>query len=184
MDITPEVFKQSTLRVNHNLFESSQPLRDALQSNAPRLSTAVIQAHARLTHVHAPELHSHDRCGRRIDQVEFHPSYHASMSTAVSIGLHGAPWVNHESPSPHVPRAAGFMLSTELEPSSLCPISTTYAVTPALRANPAICADWAPRRPASRQYDPVLKPWSDLRLMGLPRLFQYPHQPAMPRKAQ
>ena len=124
MDITPEVFKQSTLRVNHNLFESSQPLRDALQSNAPRLSTAVIQAHARLTHVHAPELHSHDRCGRRIDQVEFHPSYHASMSTAVSIGLHGAPWVNHENPSPHVPRAAGFMLSTELESSRLRRIST------------------------------------------------------------
>ena len=39
-------------------------------------------------------------------------------------------------------RAAGFMLFTELEPSILCPISMSYAVTPALRGNAAIHADW------------------------------------------
>jgi putative acyl-CoA dehydrogenase len=32
------------------------------------------------------------------------------------------------------------MLFTELEPSILCPISMTYAVTPALRSNAAIYA--------------------------------------------
>jgi putative acyl-CoA dehydrogenase len=36
------------------------------------------------------------------------------------------------------------MLFTELEPSVLCPVSMTYAVTPALRANAALAADWAP----------------------------------------
>jgi putative acyl-CoA dehydrogenase len=57
-------------------------------------------------------------------------------------------------------RAAGFMLFTELEPSVLCPISMTYAVTPALRGNAAVHADWGPRL-ASREYDPALKPWSE-----------------------
>src|SRR6478736_5425866 len=59
----------------------------------------------------------------------------------------------------HVLRAAGFMLFTELEPSILCPVSMTYAVTPALRSNAAIFDDWAPRL-TSRVYDPVLQPWN------------------------
>ena len=52
------------------------------------------------------------------------------------------------------------MLFTELEPSMLCPISMSYAVTPALRGNAAIYADWGPKL-ASRGYDPALKPWRD-----------------------
>ena len=79
------------------------------------------------------------------------------MSESVSAGLHGTPWAS-EGVSPHVLRAAGFMLFSELEPSSLCPISMTYAVTPALRGNAAIYADWAPRL-TSRHYDPALKVW-------------------------
>ena len=39
-----------------------------------------MQAHARLANVHPPQLHTHDRFGRRIDEVEFHPSYHALMA--------------------------------------------------------------------------------------------------------
>jgi putative acyl-CoA dehydrogenase len=57
-------------------------------------------------------------------------------------------------------RAAGFMLFTELEPSILCPISMTYAVTPALRSNAAIYADWGPKL-TNRAYDPALKVWRD-----------------------
>ena len=37
------------------------------------------------------------------------------------------------------------MLFTELEPSILCPISMSYAVTPALRAQPALFQDWLPK---------------------------------------
>jgi putative acyl-CoA dehydrogenase len=52
------------------------------------------------------------------------------------------------------------MLFTELEPSILCPISMTYAATPALRGNTAIHADWAPKL-GSRLYDPALKLFSE-----------------------
>jgi putative acyl-CoA dehydrogenase len=198
MNSTHEVFNQPAALSDYNLFDSNRPLRDALKFNAPTLDTAelsqlgavlgssAMQMHARLANVHAPVLHSHDRFGRRVDQVEFHPSYHALMRLATGSGLHGTPWGSpHPSPlpegegtrgvastnslprllgegrgegSPHVARAAGFMLFTELEPSTLCPISMTYAATPALRGNTAIYADWGPKL-ASRSYDPELKLW-------------------------
>ncbi len=52
------------------------------------------------------------------------------------------------------------MLVTELEPSMLCPISMTYAVTPALRANPQLLAVWGPKL-TSRGYDPRFVPAAD-----------------------
>jgi putative acyl-CoA dehydrogenase len=118
-----------------------------------------MQTHARLANVHPPVLHSHDRFGRRADLIEFHPGYHALMAAATGAGLHGLPW-SDSNPSAHVERAAGFMLFTELEPSTLCPISMTYAVTPALKSNEAIYADWGPKL-SSRAYDPALKLWSE-----------------------
>jgi putative acyl-CoA dehydrogenase len=204
MQNTHDVFNQAESLVDHNLFAGNQALQSALKFNAPGLDTAPLQAlgaslgtsdmqtHARLANVNLPQLHTHDRLGRRVDEVEFHPSYHALMQAATAAGLHGTPWGSpHPSPLPqagegamqdsttqvvsllplplgegrgegafaHTHRAAGFMLFTELEPSVLCPISMTYAVTPALRSNAAIYRDWAPKL-TSRAYDPALRHWS------------------------
>ena len=168
MHATHEVRNQPEPLVHYNLFETNQPLQEALKFNAPQqdtaplhalgaaLGTPAMQYHARLANVHTPQLRSHDRYGHRIDEVEFHPSYHTLMTAATEAGLHGTPWAG-QAASAHVLRAAGFMLFTELEPSILCPISMTYAVTPALRHNAALHADWGPRL-SSRAYDPVLKP--------------------------
>jgi len=168
---THEVFNQPQPLVDYNLFDANRPLQAALKLNAPQLDTAELsalgallgtrdmQTHARLANLHTPQLRSHDRYGHRIDEVEFHPSYHVLMAAATKAGLHGTPWTQR-GPSPHVLRAAGFMLFTELEPSILCPISMTYAVTPALRRNEAVYADWS-RGLASRGYDPQLKPWRE-----------------------
>jgi putative acyl-CoA dehydrogenase len=206
MAATHEVFNQPAPLVDVNLFATNRAMQSALKFNAPTLDTAPLQAlgatvgsgemqiHARLANVHTPQLKTHSRFGERIDQVEFHPSYHALMTVAVGAGLHGTPWGNPHpnplppagegantrsftgardlpplplgegrgegSPSPHLLRAAGFMLFTELEPSTLCPISMSYAVTPALKDNAAIYADWAPGL-TSRAYDPALKVWRD-----------------------
>ena len=168
MPATHEVFNQPEALVGYNLFEGNAGLRAALEFNAPQLDTAALsqlgaqlgtaemQQHARLANVQTPQLHTHDRFGRRTDTVEFHPSYHVLMRAAVGAGLHGTPWAG--GASAHVLRAAGFMLFTELEPSILCPISMTYAVTPALRSNASIYKDWGPKL-TSRDYDPALKPW-------------------------
>ena len=157
---------------DYNVFTGNQALRDALKFNAPdmdtaefvalgeKLGTAQYQTHARLANTSTPVLHAHDRFGRRMDQVEFHPSYHALMSLAAESGLHGSPWLDEKFG--HIRRAAGFTMFTELEPSILCPISMTYAVMPALHGNPAIFKDWAPGLTA-RAYDPELKLFSKKR---------------------
>ena len=174
MNTTHEVFNQPEPLVDVNLFAGNKALQSALTLNAPTLDLAPLrvlgervgsgemQAHARLANVFTPQLKSHSRFGHRIDQVEFHPSYHALMGAATAAGLHGTAFGDAEQATghAHVKRAAAFMLFTELEPSMLCPISMTYAVTPALKGNAAIYKDWAPQV-TSRAYDPVLKLWSE-----------------------
>ena len=160
---THEVFNQSTPWSGANLYATNRPLQDALRCHAPGLDTSplhalgeqagsvAMQRHARLANQHKPVLHTHDRCGGRIDEVEFHPSYHALLGAALGHGLHGTPW--RQGPGAHVQRAAAFMLFTELEPSVLCPVSMTYAAAPALRANPALHAAWGAKL-AGTVYDP------------------------------
>jgi len=166
---THAVFNQAAPLMDTNLFATNRPLQSALKFNAPDLATgalfalgeqmgsAAMQTHARLANTHAPQLHSHDRQGHRIDEVEFHPSYHALMQAATQHGLHGSAWSN--APHAHLHRAAAFMLFTQAEPSVLCPVSMTYAVVPALRGNAAVFADWAPGLQA-RAYDPALRLFS------------------------
>jgi putative acyl-CoA dehydrogenase len=166
--VTHEVFNQSTPFADVNLFTANKPLQDALAAFDPaydrehfhalgaEAGSAAMQEHARLANTHKPVLHSHDRFGRRVDQVEFHPSYHALMSSALRHGLHGAPW--SQPAGAHVERAAAFMLFTEAEPSVLCPVSMSYAVTPALRGNPAVAKAWMPKI-VGTQYDPRFLPF-------------------------
>ncbi|HET7528548.1 MAG TPA: isovaleryl-CoA dehydrogenase [Burkholderiaceae bacterium] len=164
---THEVINQSTPLVDVNLFETDRALRDALRFNAPELDTKALSSvgaeagstetvsHAQLANVHTPELRTHDRFGHRRDQVEFHPSYHALLGGALRHGLHGTPWSRGRGA--HVERAAGFILWTQAEPSVLCPVSMSYAVTPALRANAPLYEAWHARI-ASTQYDPRFAP--------------------------
>src|SRR5690606_41731903 len=43
-----------------------------------------------------PELHTHDRFGNRIDQVEFHPAWHALMELSISHRGHSLPRASAE----------------------------------------------------------------------------------------
>jgi putative acyl-CoA dehydrogenase len=172
MQATHQVFNQVEPFADVNLFESNLALQEALRFNAPSLDTSALndlgklagsaemQTHARLANTFTPQLKTHSRMGQRIDQVEFHPSYHVLMSAAAMAGLHGTPFSEAEQSTghAHLHRAAAFQLFTELEPSILCPISMTYAVTPALKDNPAVYQDFAPGLTA-RAYDPSLKVW-------------------------
>src|SRR5258708_24067150 len=38
-----------------------------------------------------PVLHTHDRYGHRVDEVEFDPAYHELMRAAIAHGMHAAP---------------------------------------------------------------------------------------------
>jgi putative acyl-CoA dehydrogenase len=56
-----------------------------------------------------PILHTHDRYGHRIDEVEFDPAYHELMRTVIGHGLHAAPCAD-DRPGAHVVRAAKMMV--------------------------------------------------------------------------
>jgi putative acyl-CoA dehydrogenase len=104
-----------------------------------------------------PVLRTHDRYGRRVDEVEFHPAWHRLLGTAVEHGLHAAPW-RDPRPGAQVARAAGFYLWTQVEAGHGCPVSMTFAAVPALRAAaPELAETWEPRLTALA-YDPGLRP--------------------------
>ena len=117
---------------------------DALRSLADRIGTAEHREHAHRANAHEPVLHTHDRTGHRIDEVEFHPSWHALMRVSVEHGLAAAPWRAASGTGAHVSRAAGFYLTSQLEQGHLCPISMTYASVPALRHAPELAARFEP----------------------------------------
>ena len=56
----------------------------------------------RLANEHPPELRTHDRYGERVDEVEFHPAWHALMARR-SAGLQASPWAEPR-PGAHVAR--------------------------------------------------------------------------------
>jgi len=101
-----------------------------------------------------PVLHTHDRYGHRVDEVEYDPAYHELMRAAIGHGLHAAPWAD-ERPGAHAVRAA-MMSVWNVEPGHTCPVSMTYAVVPALRHNPELAKVYEPLL-TSREYDPELK---------------------------
>ncbi|KQY58790.1 DNA alkylation response protein [Aeromicrobium sp. Root495] len=108
-----------------------------------------------LAEAHPPVLHTHDRYGNRIDEVKYDPSYHQLMTTAVSLGLHGAVW-SDPRPNPHLTRAARSSVWGITDAGHGCPISMTYAVVPALRANADLAADYEPLL-STLEYDPSLQ---------------------------
>src|SRR5262245_56418293 len=110
----------------------------------------------RLANDYPPKLRTHDRYGHRVDEVEFHPAWHDLMETAVTRGLHAAPW-RHDQPGAHVARAAAMYVWGQAEAGHLCPVSMTYAIVPALRHAPGLARQFEPLLAAPR-YDFGLRP--------------------------
>ncbi|MEV6180188.1 acyl-CoA dehydrogenase family protein [Streptomyces sp. NPDC052016] len=117
-------------------------------AGSAQLHEWAIQANA-----YPPVLHTHDRYGHRVDEVEFHPAWHRLLGKGVGAGLTAA-WVR---PGGHVRRAAGFVVWTQVEAGNGCPLSMTHAAVPALRADPALAAEWEPRL-TSTIYEREMRP--------------------------
>jgi putative acyl-CoA dehydrogenase len=99
-----------------------------------------------------PRLHTHDRYGHRVDEVEYHPAYHRLMTVAMENQLHSLPWVDGRQGA-HVVRAALLYLQTQVEAGHGCPVVMTFACVPTLRKQPDIAAQWLPRI-TNTSYDP------------------------------
>jgi putative acyl-CoA dehydrogenase len=117
------------------------------------------QEWGRLANENKPVLRTFDRYGHRIDEVEFHPAWHQLMQMGVEHELHSLPWTSEE-PYPHTARAALYMTAMQAEAGFCCPITMTFAVVPALRAQPELAAEWEPLVTATT-YDPRLVPASE-----------------------
>jgi putative acyl-CoA dehydrogenase len=165
---THEVFNQPPPLVDYNVFESDRVLREAVPREGAEWAEERISAVGELAgserlialgataNENPPRLRTHDRFGNRVDEVEFHPSWHELLGLAVGHELHASPWKDPR-PGAHVARGAAFMCMSQAEAGVGCPISMTYSVIPALRVQPDLAAEWEPRF-LSSAYDPSNRP--------------------------
>ncbi len=163
-----EVLNQPPPLENYNLYECDRPLREAVAREGggwvdeqarefgALLGKAETLRLGEWANRNPPVLHTHDRFGNRIDEVEFHPAWHELMALGISHGTHSLPWTSDTSGA-HVARAALMMLSHQVDEGHSCPITMTFAVVPSLRIQPELAAEWEPRV-LSNEYDPRFIP--------------------------
>ena len=154
--------------VGYNLFDADLPLRESLEREGGSWAHDLVHELGRLAgtqeaigwgfqaNSNPPQLHTHDRFGNRIDEVEFHPAWHRLMEVAIGNGLHALPW-REPRPGAHAARAAAFYIWSQVEGGHGCPVSMTYAAIPALRKQPDLAQRWEPLI-TSLDYDPGLRP--------------------------
>jgi putative acyl-CoA dehydrogenase len=163
---THVVTNQPPPLVGHDVFRADAALVEAVQRYAVgepldglsalgrRAGSEQAQRWGAEANANPPVLRTHDRFGHRVDEVDFHPSWHALMDVAVGEGLHGATWA--AGPGGQVRRAAGFVVWSQVEAGHGCPVSMTYAAVPALRTDPELAAAFEPGLTAP-SYDPGLR---------------------------
>ena len=149
-----------------NLYADDASLREALVREGAEHAQAQVRAWgealgqaetyalADAANRNPPRLRALDRTGERIDEVEFHPAWHALMAMATTQGEHCAPW-RDARPGAQVARAAMYVMHAQVENGTQCPLTMTYAAVPALRAHAdaALVTRWLPKLLAY-DYDP------------------------------
>jgi putative acyl-CoA dehydrogenase len=153
---THEVTNQPPPLENFNSFEQDRPMIEALSREGADWAAGRAREWGKVcgsaqvirwgfeANERKPVLHTHDRFGNRIDEVEFDSSWHELLRLGIAEGLHTSPW-REPGPGAHVARASLFMLLMQAEGGVGCPISMTYSAIPALRAQPELAEEWEQR---------------------------------------
>jgi putative acyl-CoA dehydrogenase len=157
---THAVTNQPPPLVDYNLFDTDPGLREALAregagwaEDKARAFGAKVGAAGAIqqgfeANAHPPELKAFDRYGERIDEVAFHPAYHALMKLGLEGEVHSIAWTAQDNgkakPGAHVAHAALEYMLTQTEAGVCCPITMTYASIPALRNTPKLYDRWSP----------------------------------------
>ncbi len=146
---THEVFNQVSELEDYDLLATDAALREALQragagwaegrlgGYAQRLGRAETYRLAADANRHTPELRAFDNRGRRIDFVEFHPSWHELMAMYRAEGLISLPFKD-ERAGRWTAWAAGFYLHSQVEQGTMCPATMTQACIPLLQKEEAL----------------------------------------------
>lgn len=134
-----EVKNQSDLPVEKNRYLSNTHAQRFIEARnldessliqyGQFLGTKEADKMAREANDNSPVLNSFNRIGERIDQVNFHPSYHYFMDMAMKSGVGSFPEKNGKG---HLERALKLHMLSEIEPGHGCPISMTYAAVATL----------------------------------------------------
>ncbi len=103
-----------------------------------------------------PELIGHDRFGQRLDEVRYHPAYHALMKAGCERGVHALAW-SPQITAPFPSHAGLVYLWNQVELGTACPMTMTFASVHLMRQAPQLAAVWEPRLTAFA-YDPQLAP--------------------------
>jgi len=148
---THHVFNQVPELSGYDLLATDPALQEALQRAQAQWARPGLSAYARQlgqpetaewarqANQHPPVLHSFDARGQRIDQVEFHPAWHALLALYRAQGLVSQPF-DSDRPGRWAAWAAGFYLHGQIEQGTLCPATMTQASIPLLRKEPALWA--------------------------------------------
>ncbi len=158
-----------------NLFASDVALTDAVAREGAAASARTLNAFgltagseevrdlAAAANRYPPELATHDRHGRRLDVVSYHPAYHDLMRLSCAEGLANSVWAHlgpaggPQDKAAHVVRAANLYLAAQMEPGHCCPLTMTNAAVPVLLRNESLARDWLPLI-LSRTYDASFEP--------------------------
>jgi len=174
---THTVFNQAPPRVDVDEFGANIALAEAvrqqgagwaieaLHATGRRVGSAAFHDDARRANRNEPVLHTHDRWGERLDEVEYDPAYHRVIGAAVADGAHTAAFADPRAGA-SVARAAAFMLYAQVEPGHACPVSMTHSAVPVIAQHPQLAEEWMPRL-LSRTYDPQLRPGKPGALFGM-----------------
>ncbi|GAA0194321.1 acyl-CoA dehydrogenase family protein [Fulvivirga kasyanovii] len=166
---THEVFNQSPIFENINLFEIDKPLQLILQQGGvdwglsevkdygKTMGTRQMIDNGRLANKYTPVFETHNARGFRTDEVEFHPAYHELMTQGIKHGVHALPW-SERKPGSHLLRMAMFYLHAQNEAGTCCPITMTFSCIPALQKHFPKADEWIPKILA-RTYDPSNQPY-------------------------
>jgi putative acyl-CoA dehydrogenase len=163
---THDVFNQSEPLADVNWFSGDAMLSDAVARNGGEMhldhlsgfgaevgSAAVLDL-GRVANENPPRFKPYDRFGQRVDEVEFHPAYHALMDLGLGAGVSSAAWKTQTAP--HTLHSALLILMGHADAGVCCPQSMTYACVPALKH-----ADWTGpwiEGATSARYDPRFLP--------------------------
>ncbi|MCH7343925.1 acyl-CoA dehydrogenase family protein [Pelomonas sp. CA6] len=170
---THEVSNQVDELDHYHLLNTDPALAEALdqagaQAFVPQLSDYAAElgqpesyALAEQANSHTPELQTHDKRGRRIDRVDFHPAWHRLMTMLRRQDLVAMPF-RDEAPGRWSAWAAGFYLHGQVESGTLCPATMTQASIPLLRKEAALWEQHGSRL-LSREYDERDLPLQDKR---------------------
>ena len=160
---THAVENQPEALENYNIFDSDQALKEAVSIHGASWAAQDLNKFGalcgskdviewgHLANENKPTLFTHNRHGKRIDEVRYHPAYHQLMSLSMEQGLHSSHWQSQTGA--HVARAAKSLIISQIEAGHGCPITMTSAAIPTLKRQENLFEEWAPKI-LHNSYDP------------------------------